>query len=85
MSYLYFLLIDSVKQSFLILDSEQHEKAVSLLNLMTVADVATILKLGKVTVLKYIREGRLQGYKIGGAYRIYQDDFEAFVKGGHAE
>ena len=55
-------------------------------NLVTVEQAAEQLKLHPKTVLRYIREGRLQATRIGKAYRIDQAKLDEFagVASGHA-
>lgn len=54
--------------------------------LMTVEQVAEELNLHPKTVLRYIREGRLEATRIGKAYRIDRARLDAFagVARGHA-
>jgi excisionase family DNA binding protein len=54
--------------------------------LMTVEQAAEELKLHPKTVLRYIREGRLQATRIGKAYRIDRSKLDAFtgMASGHA-
>ncbi|MEW9836429.1 helix-turn-helix domain-containing protein [Mesorhizobium marinum] len=47
--------------------------------LVTVEQAAVTLKVHPKTVLRYIREGRLQATRIGKAYRIEQAKLDAFV------
>lgn len=49
-------------------------------DLMTVAQVAAYLQLNKLTVHRYIREGRLTASKIGKAYRVRKADVDAFLE-----
>lgn len=49
--------------------------------IMTVEQVASYLQLSKMTVYKYIREGKLPAAKIGKSYRIQRSDVEAFLEG----
>ena len=48
-------------------------------DLMTVEQVADYLQLNKLTVYKYIREGRLPAARLGKAYRIRLADVDAFL------
>jgi excisionase family DNA binding protein len=48
--------------------------------LLTVEQVAAYLQLNRLTVYRYIREGRLPAVKLGKAYRIRQADVEAFLE-----
>lgn len=47
---------------------------------MTVEQVADYLQLNKLTVYKYIREGRLPAARLGKGYRIRSSDVEAFLE-----
>ncbi len=47
--------------------------------LMTVEQVADYLQLNKLTVYKYIREGRLSAARLGKAYRIRRADVDGFL------
>lgn len=49
--------------------------------IMTVEQVAAYLQLSKMTIYKYIREGKLPAAKIGKSYRIRRSDVEAFLEG----
>ncbi|HXF81319.1 MAG TPA: helix-turn-helix domain-containing protein [bacterium] len=48
--------------------------------LLTVEQVAAYLQLNRLTVYRYIREGRLPAIKLGKAYRIRKADVEAFLE-----
>ena len=48
--------------------------------LLTVEQVADYLQLNKLTIYKYIREGRLPAVKIGKVYRVRKPDIEAFLE-----
>jgi excisionase family DNA binding protein len=47
---------------------------------MTVEQVADYLQLNKLTVYKYIRDGRLPAARLGKAYRIRLADVDAFLE-----
>ncbi|MDR7482176.1 MAG: helix-turn-helix domain-containing protein [Armatimonadota bacterium] len=47
---------------------------------MTVDQVARYLQLNRLTVYRYIREGRLPASRIGKVYRIRVDDVERFLE-----
>lgn len=49
-------------------------------DLMTVEQVADYLQLNKLTVYKYIRDGRLPAARLGKAYRIRLSDVDAFLE-----
>src|SRR5574341_808475 len=46
---------------------------------MTVEQVADYLQLNKLTVYKYIRDGRLPAARLGKAYRVRLADVDAFL------
>lgn len=46
---------------------------------LTVQEVARLLKIHWQTVLNYIKAGRLKAVKIGKGYRITQADLKAFI------
>jgi excisionase family DNA binding protein len=48
--------------------------------LMTVEQVASYLQLNKLTVYKYIREGRLPAVKLGRSFRVLRVDVEGFLE-----
>lgn len=47
--------------------------------LLTVQEVAAILRLSVLTVYKYIKEHRLEAIEFGGHYRIQQSSLENFI------
>lgn len=46
---------------------------------LTSEQVAAFLQVHPFTVLKYLKDGRLPGVKIGRMYRIKESDVEAFL------
>lgn len=48
----------------------------------TVKEVAEILKLHFRTVERLVREGKIRSVKIGGAYRITEEEVERIKKEG---
>src|SRR2546428_5851049 len=48
-------------------------------DILTVDQVAAYLHLNRLTVYRYIREGRLRASKVGKAYRIRQADVDWFL------
>ncbi len=46
----------------------------------TTEQVANILQVHPFTILKYIREGKLKGIKLGRVYRIQESDIESFLE-----
>ena len=49
--------------------------------IMTVEQVAEYLQLNRLTVYRYVREGRIPAAKIGKLYRILKADVDAFLEG----
>jgi excisionase family DNA binding protein len=47
--------------------------------ILTADQVARILQIHPFTVLKYIKQGKLKGSKLGKMYRIRESDVEAFL------
>ncbi len=41
---------------------------------MTVEDIAKYLKLSKITVYKLLKEGKIQGFKIGASWRVNKNE-----------
>lgn len=56
-------------------------------NLVTVEQAAAELNLHPKTILRYIRDGRLEAMRIGKSYRITRDRLDAFagIAGGRPE
>ena len=46
----------------------------------TIDDVAIALRISMLSVMKYIKNGRLKSFKIGRLVRIRKTDFEDFLK-----
>jgi len=42
--------------------------------------VANLLDIHVDTIRRYVREGKLQAYKIGKGYRVKKEDFEKFLE-----
>jgi len=47
---------------------------------MTVAQVAAYLQLNRLTVYRYVREGRIPAARIGKIYRIFREDVDRFLE-----
>lgn len=45
----------------------------------TTEQVANILQVHPFTILKFIKEGKLKGVKLGRVYRIMESDVKAFL------
>ena len=49
----------------------------------TVAEIVELLKVHEQTVRRWLREGELRGYNLGGksGYRVRESDLAAFLEG----
>jgi excisionase family DNA binding protein len=47
----------------------------------TLEEVAGHLKLSKKTVSRYIKQGKLFGYKFGNRWRFNESELKRFIKG----
>ena len=47
---------------------------------MTVAEVAEFLRIGKTTAYELIKEGDIPSMKVGRQVRIFRDDLMAYVR-----
>ena len=48
-------------------------------DLLTIKEVAELLKLNTLTVYEYVRKGELTAIKLGRNYRIVNTDFDEFI------
>ncbi len=48
--------------------------------LYTSEEVAHILKVNKQVILRWLRDGKIQGYKMGKLWRVEDADLEAFLE-----
>ena len=46
----------------------------------TVKEIAEMLKMNEQTIFRFIREGKLEATKVGGRYRITQEQLDRFIK-----
>jgi len=51
--------------------------------LLTVSEVAQLMKVTPQTVLQWIHTKRLKAYKAGGQWRIWPEDLLLFLKGSY--
>lgn len=49
-------------------------------DILTISEVADLLKVSDRTVRNWIEKGIIKAYKFGLVYRIKKEDFEEFVK-----
>lgn len=49
-------------------------------DLLTPDEIADQLKVSKVTVMRYLKSGRLKGHQLAGKlWRVYQRDLDTFI------
>lgn len=48
--------------------------------LLTIEEVASVLRVTAYTVRRYLREKKLPGKKVGGQWRVRKSDLEEFIK-----
>jgi PTS system nitrogen regulatory IIA component len=48
-------------------------------DLLTTQEVAEFLRVSRVTVVRWVRDGTLPGVKIGGVLRFRRSDIEALI------
>jgi excisionase family DNA binding protein len=53
--------------------------------LLTPDQVADRLQISRVTVMDFLRKGRLKGHRVGKLWRIKEEDLEAFLEGEPTE
>ena len=47
----------------------------------TIKEVAEMLKVAYLTVYRWVKDGKIEAYKLGKEYRIKKTDIEKFVEG----
>jgi excisionase family DNA binding protein len=57
------------------------EAAVTTPQVYTVPEVAAILKVNPQTVYRLLSAGKMRGFKVGDAWRVSQEQLEAFMRG----
>jgi excisionase family DNA binding protein len=53
--------------------------------LLTPEQVADRLQISRVTVMDFLRKGRLKGHRVGKLWRIKEEDLEVFLEGEPTE
>lgn len=48
--------------------------------LLTLEDVSRILKVSEYTIRKYISQGKLEGVRVGGRWRVRQEALRNYVE-----
>lgn len=55
------------------------------MTLLTVSEVASRLRISRVTVYRLIDGRKIPFYKVGGSLRFAESDVEAYLQGGRVE
>ena len=55
------------------------------LRLLTVAEVADMMRVSTMTVYRFIKAGELPAIRVGKSYRLKQDDVDAFLAARYTE
>jgi len=50
------------------------------IDVLTVEEVAKLLKLSKITIYRFIKTGEIPAYKIGASWRINRKDLENYIE-----
>ena len=50
-------------------------------NDLSVSEVAASLRVSPTTIRRYIRDGRMEAYRVGGRWRVAKDSIEDFLTG----
>jgi len=53
--------------------------------LLTVAEVAAMLRVSEMTIYRLIKAGELRALQIGKSYRLREDDVDAFLAARYTE
>lgn len=48
--------------------------------LLTVAEVASIMRVSRMTVYRLIRRGQLKAIRVGRNYRVTEEDLKAYLE-----
>ena len=48
--------------------------------LLTVAEVATLMRVSRMTVYRLIRRGQLKAIRVGRNYRVRENDLELYLE-----
>jgi excisionase family DNA binding protein len=48
--------------------------------LLTVAEVANVIRVSRMTVYRLIRRGQLKAIRVGRNYRVREDDLNAYLE-----
>ncbi len=50
------------------------------IEVLTVEEVASLLKLSKITIYRLIKTGEIPAYKIGASWRVNKKDLESYIE-----
>ncbi len=50
------------------------------IDVLTVDEVAKLLKLSKITIYRLIKTGEIPAYKIGASWRVNREDLENYIE-----
>jgi excisionase family DNA binding protein len=50
------------------------------ISLLTVAEVATVIRVSRMTVYRLIRRGQLKAIRVGRNYRVREDDLQRYLE-----
>lgn len=53
--------------------------------LLTVAEVATVMRVSRMTVYRLIRRGQLKAIRVGRNYRVREDDLSQYLESSAVE
>lgn len=63
--------------------AEQNAKRLENIRLYTLTDLEPILGVTHRTLQTYIKEGRLRGVKVGGKWKVSEENLMRFLNGGN--
>jgi len=68
------------------MDNDKNLRGLNMETYLTVAEICGLLKVERCSVIRWIRSGKLRGFKLAGGrlWRVSRSDFQTFVKGGPA-
>jgi excisionase family DNA binding protein len=49
--------------------------------IFTADEVANMLRVHRVTVIRLIKKGDIKGFKVGDQWRVWEDDLQAYIGG----
>lgn len=61
--------------------TEGNAKSLELIRLYTLTELEPILQVTHRTLQEYIKQGRLKGVKIGGKWKVSEENLKKFING----